>query len=491
MKKTIRIIGLYILALFLFNACQDDVSSNTRIDAQPTYTNVSLRDINADLDTYEDRVTEIRLLVFDSNTGAMVYNKKLVFPGSDFTQTSEAVKLVKGLHDFYFIANETMGGTDFVAALNNVDNVFKFKSDSRFWSLSFDPNFKPTETSGFVMSSRYTMVDVPDGYTQTNPWPFRNVNTGNVQLVRAFAKVEMTVKNTLNADNSIHLSNKRINSVQLIQIPVKYSVPPVSATYTSLFSQPTDLTSSPIIQNPSFDYTKEIVGKLIFYIPEFLRGATEPDAGNTSIVLEGLGFPKTTVPLDHANFADYNQGFMRDLNTADLSAKSIIRNTNYQVNVILNDDYLQLTMNVMPWDLAQSQIEYRPYTEMAYLPLWNPDPPVVKQPYDATAGAVYDVATFNFKLVHPIGGIWKATLTNGLEFAFEPGSPTTGTSGIDYQIKVVALKPPTTTTRTTEFYLMINGEEVDPDNYIDGGTLVEGPMGIGPGNRYVITQSPQ
>ena len=491
-KREYLLSVFFLIGISFFFSCENQLGF---IKVEPTtdtlsYVDISFRGVNEDMSTYEDRVTEIRLMAFDSNTGAAVYNAKLMFPNGDFNQLSNPVKLLPGTYDFYFIANETIGGIDFVNALNGVDNVFKFKTDIRFWNLNYNPDFKPTATSGFIMSARYKGIAIPGGYTATNPLHFLPNGTG-VQLVRAFAKVELIVRNALNEDNSVHLSNKRITSVQLINLPKKFSVPPIDVPYVTNFPNAEDLIDLTAVNPVTFDYNSEVVGTLVFYIPEFLRGKNESDSGNTSIVISGSGFPTVTIPLDHQNFSDYNQTELRDLNVESFSLKSILRNTDYRVNATLKEHYLELEIEALAWELEQSSIEFSSSMQMAYAPSWNPVPPVIKIPYTTHEGGIYDVATFTFKMSKPAGGMWKATLTNGLDFAFDPSSPTMGVAGVDYSIKIVALKSPASTTRSTEFYLMIDGKEVDPDIYSDGGQIIDGPIGVGKGNRYVIIQSAQ
>ena len=85
---------------------------------------------------------------------------------------------------------------------------------------------------------------------------------------------------------------------------------------------------------------------------------------------------------------------------------------------------------------------------------------------------------FVFTMSQPVGAVWKATLSNGLDFALDDHFALTGSSGMSYQVGIKALKPAGSTNRTTEFYLTIDGKEVDTNN--DGQT--------GRGHRYLITQ---
>lgn len=351
-KKYIFILWSCLFFLFLSASCvkEDALDNQKNIESIPTYFTTSLRNINEDTEYFEDHVTELRLLVFNSATGAMVFNDKLNFQNG-FDRTSEPVKLEKGEHDFYFIANESSGGADFINALKSVDNVFKFKNDPRFWNLTFDKNFKPSPNAGIVMSARYQKVDVPAGYTKTNPWPFKGAGF-KVQLIRSFAKVELIFTKTKEQDPD-NETQKRITFVQLVKIPKKFSVPPMDVRYSSLFSN--NLTQTAVI-NPgnSFDYTKDIVGTLIFYIPEFLREQTESGDGNTAIMVKGKGFSDKLVPIDHQYFNDYNQRGHRDLNISVLSKFCILRNTHYKLTFHLKKE-VEVFYKVRLWERIKTQ----------------------------------------------------------------------------------------------------------------------------------------
>lgn len=350
-RKNIFILWSCLSFLFFSASCaKEDASDNHNIEAIPTYFTTSLKSINEDTEYFEDRVTELRLLVFNSVTGAMVFNDKLNFRNG-FNRTSEPVKLEKGEHDFYFIANETSGGVDFIDALKSVDNVFKFKNDPRFWNLTFNRDFKPSQNAGIVMSARYQKVNVPAGYTKTNPWPFKGTGF-KVQLIRSFAKVELFFTKTKEQDPD-NETQKRITSVQLVKIPEKFSVPPMDVKYSSLFSN--NLTQTAVIDpSSSFDYTKDIVGTLIFYIPEFLREKTEANNGNTAIIVKGKGFSDKFVPIDHQYFNDYNQREHRDLNISVLSKFCILRNTHYKLTFHLKKE-VEVFYKVRLWERIKTQ----------------------------------------------------------------------------------------------------------------------------------------
>lgn len=91
-----------------------------------------------------------------------------------------------------------------------------------------------------------------------------------------------------------------------------------------------------------------------------------------------------------------------------------------------------------------------------------------------------------FRILQPVGVAWHATLTNGLDFAFKEGTPSGGiaSAGAENVITIVPRRPQGDTDRTTEVYLVLYNQEIDPDLMPDGN----GPLGIGKGNRLKVTQ---
>lgn len=436
----------------------------------------------------ESTVGTVRVLAFDNisgNIGAnILYVKPGVTPGANEKNYIFAdgtgqnifniqmdLQILTGYYEFILIANEeaswNLGSIDSRTAFTDATALKNYLNTI---ISATDLQNKVSANSGMPMiGSAFMNVPFVAGASETNPQIVPPV----IKLKRTLAKVEVNLTNQDAANGNVVFETANVYQIKSVTLRN------ANQTYNVLENDATSVTetSTPITQAVNHTTGTPFNGNIFTAYMAERKSATEANAVVADITVEKAGEDITySIPV-------YQTPAAKDY--------SIYRNTLYRLNCILVGQALKIALEVMPWELIQSQKEFRPYTEMDYLPSWNPNPPVVKRSYDATAGATYDVATFTFKLVHPIGGIWKATLTNGLEFAFEPGSPTTGTSGIDYQIKVVALKPPTTTTRTTEFYLMIEGQEVDPDNYIDGVTIVEGPKGIGTGNRYVITQSAQ
>lgn len=141
---------------------------------------------------------------------------------------------------------------------------------------------------------------------------------------------------------------------------------------------------------------------------------------------------------------------------------------------------MELTMEVLPWTVE----EYRKgfLSETSIQMVKSP----IAVPEDLTVTDRSTRAELTIDFLRPVGVEWRATLTNGLDFEFVPGTPQGGTTDPyrSVTISVRPRRPQGYIERRTEIYLTLYGREIDPDRTLEG----DGPMGIGKGRRYVIRQ---
>lgn len=290
------------------------------------------RSINEDTELWEDRVDELRMLVFDPDDGSVVLNQKLYFPDG-FDRQSRAVRMDPGTYDFYFIANETAAPASFVAALTDITNVSDFTTDSRFTAINYNTGFMPDGTTvegRFLMSAVYEGITVASGGTEANP-VLLPLPTATVELIRAYAKVEVVFRKNV---PGTEITNT-VTSVDLTNIAATFSVPPDDATYTgrTLLGSSADLAG--------FDYEQDSIGAVRFYIPEFLV----PAGGDTytQLVMNNNRFP---IESDMAlgGLAEHRR------TVTGLSANSVIRNYHYIINAYINaEGGVQIKVFVEPW----------------------------------------------------------------------------------------------------------------------------------------------
>lgn len=259
--------------------------------------------------------------------------KKIYFPDG-FNNPSRAVRLRAGIYNMYFIANETVYSGDFVEALLAIRNESEFTSDSRFTNLTYNPAFLPdgTTTAGrFVMSAVYTDVAVTGGGTETNPATLI-LPTGKVELVRALAKVEVIFRKKTPGST---VPENTVTSVLLENVASDLSIPPYDNYYEGA------TVSSPAASLTDFDYTRDSIGSVIFYIPEFLV----PPNGTNYTLLE---INNQTFPIQNDSVFE---GITSQRRTVPaLSTNSVIRNYHYIVNAYINaQGGVQIIAYVEPW----------------------------------------------------------------------------------------------------------------------------------------------
>ncbi len=328
---------LLYLTLFVILSCvQDDHRKNNGSDeAMISFSlNASGYSINEDDEFWEDRVDELRMLVFQSDDGEIVFNEQLYFPDG-FSQKSKAVALPLGTFNFYFIANKTVYPDDFTEALISISNESEFQTDTRFTTLDYNPDFLPDATSRegrFVMSAVYTDITVAEGGTETNP-ALLPVPNGRVELIRALAKVEVIFRKKVTGGE---VPDQSITSVLLEQVASRLSVPPLNAAYNGSVER------LPEGSLDGLDYSRDSIGAVIFYIPEFLV----PTGGTTYTLLE---INNQSYPIESDSEKSGLTLQRRDI--SNLSDYSVIRNYHYIINACLDSEGgLQIITNIQDWE---------------------------------------------------------------------------------------------------------------------------------------------
>lgn len=330
----------YLIALFfillIMNGCSDQESNGCTRDE---YAHIALSvrtsasSINDDKQFWEDRVDELRMIVFDTNGGSVVFNQKLYFPDG-FGAMSRPVTMYPGTYDFYFIANESVYSGDFVSALDNITNKSDFGKDIRFASMAYNPGFHPDGNNSegrFLMSAIYENIPVIKGGSERVPVTLP-LPTSKVELIRAMAKVEIIFRKKVSG--SI-LSDHAITSVQLKNVASNLSVPPYDNYYLG------DRSFSLEASLSKLDYQNDSVGTVIFYIPELLLPENSTDY--TELHINNKRFAMQSDPSKIGLVAQ-----RRTVPT--LSDNSVIRNYHYIINAYINvEGGIETQLEVEPW----------------------------------------------------------------------------------------------------------------------------------------------
>ena len=448
---------------------------------------IALGEINKDLVFFEDRGTEVRMLIFDENNGECLYNNKINFPGNDLEQGSSVIEWKPGTFDFLFITNESVGGATFVSELRGIENIVDLEKLA-FKTIEYDPDYMPTSASGFLMSAFYDGLVINSGTTNDNPQKLI------VELIRSMAKVEVIFRN---ADPAMP-TPKRLTEVYLENVPKYYTIPASPDMYTVTGTNMTTSKKYPGTNGSAIftegEYKKDTIGTLVFYVPEFLRTAASTETGATTLVIGATGITSSPlkVTIDHQNFND-DEGPRGAFNDTDYSRYSIVRGTHYQVTVNMHPTApIETTIKVLPWTLKTASVKYG---ELGFeISVYVDATDVTAQDFNQRQIRILpgETVRFVFNLKGPDNAVWRATLNNGREFEFTGNSITRDIAGGG--IKEFTVKPIangwTGSPIETEVYIVVflNGIEEVP---LIPGTDIQGELYTGPGNRYKIIQVEQ
>ena len=460
MKNSNSIIAL-CLALFSFFSCVGEESDKS-MPAEKVYLSTRVGTVNQDNVASEDYVSEVRVMAFQSD-GACVKNELLTFNGNNKPTAeqnkSDQIMLLSGTYDFLFIANESSTkNAEFKEALLNIRHIVQLE-DEVFTTLEYEPKRDSEQGEGILMSAFYPDVLLEEKGEN------ESVITKDVELLRAFAKIEIQFHNKVGEENF-----KKITKVTFHNVPKHYTVPAANQDYLSIYPDKFSSFEKDVKFNDE-EYKKETIGSVVFYVPEFLRYKDNKEEKYMDITIEGKGFLPHQIRLDHQRFDDYNQP--RTLSTDLLSTATVLRNTHYKVDVNLTASRdLESVLKVLPWQFLKSEISYTdPLWKLFKIEVGGEDVTAQKE-ISLKSG---EEAKVTFKLDEPSGAIWKASLTNGRFFEFL--GPTTGLAGQEYTFSIKASQNWSGSFNYTEFYLSVNGEELK---------LREESAGIG--KRYVFKQ---
>ncbi len=192
------ILSLSSCGWLIFDQYEDDPINNNNSDAASlVYLNIyrahqsGVESINDDGDDFEDRVHDLAMLVFDSNSGDLVssyFDENIPFTEKNTTFT---VRMVAGLRDFYFVANVPMAE---LKSITTSAGMELYMNSLR--NLNEDLYLQATEPKGFPMARVYKNQEIELGGSQFDPARFKPINDlsveeDKVKLIRTVAKLEV------------------------------------------------------------------------------------------------------------------------------------------------------------------------------------------------------------------------------------------------------------------------------------------------------------
>lgn len=250
---------------------------------------------------------------------------------------------------------------------------------------------------------------------------------GTIDLLRAFAKVEINLDETTSQQYTITSATLNKYNTQGYCLPAGYA----NASATSELEQESGsfhpyTTSS---QGTDLKFTlAENDTKAYVYIPEFDNSPSDEAVITLSLKAKDPNHQKDIVDA-HLKFTHYEGG----VSTGE--AQDIVRNHIYRYTVNVELGRIDVTYKVQPWELVESligdEISEDDYSLIAYdgskTNGTKGDPearfcilsrPPYKDESHNTLGTGTGGARFQFTLKEPKGAVWTAHLTNEEVFSF-------------------------------------------------------------------------
>ena len=384
-------IVIWIALLLGVTACNSDEPVSHSGNGEQSVFYINLKAANGGLaggslnTNAEDRVTEVRLLIFDSANGNVLYNTK--HPVADFIGgTNKAIAVTAGERDFFFVANETaVAGISDV--LNRVTHREQLYVEDALRKIPYNSAFAPDMTTSegrFLMTTEYRNKTIAQGGTETNPLPFNSGDpNGTVYLLRTLAKVEVTMKEAVvreagndrfvNFAAGFRVADMHLNAVtQYYTLFAQYKYytdfyPPVgtnvtsTANFWSLANNEIPYEASMGTNPRDFKYT--------LYVPEHLRSAANDDVSAlpavpgaaelqvaTATTSASPQIRNTRYAIDHGTFNRPGDAYwLPDAVKNKFSRYSVLRNTNYKLTASAQD-VIQVHFELAPWSLVKKYL---------------------------------------------------------------------------------------------------------------------------------------
>jgi len=486
--------------------------------------NASLREqgdypsIQSDPKDYEDYVGELAVLIY--KVEASDAQSKLV--KSHFTTEQSFLMELQpeegARYHFCFVANypeswrNTLQGlTSYADLKRTLQHLESFQSRDSGTPLYNGAVMNGTEKSLFPMARIYENQEIPTGGSVSTPKPFtpttnmskplepvsnwpdspeKGTKQQTVNLVRSSAKISLN----LTGDGV-----SKIKSIKICNVATQHS-----------FMENSESASVALTEKKPFNGSGSITGnsQSKIYIPERLLGEGSATLGWNSDSDTPIGTP-SYIQIEMVSGVVHKIPIITNQNTRNMTPGSeysyldvaygnvpsnhanysIVRNHHYQydLNVPADGKYLIINFKVMPWRLVESEMQFTQPEYTCTLKVVDATTNATKRTLDDISQEVFlspnEIVEVTFEITKPVGAIWSASITNGLNYLF-----TGDTYDQVVEPDIVGQIPPQTYTFQikprqeftsepyyTQFYITVDGKELnlDPhrakDSYMDGG----------------------
>lgn len=374
---------------------------------------VSIRGVAGTINTSadkEDRVKTVRVIICDSPTGAVLYNK--MHSVTDFTGQPEGqakiwsnpFKITEGQRDFFFIANEE--AWNLTVPLTAVNNRLQLFTDNALTHIPFPAGYRPTEEKPMLMTRAYRNVAIKavrnsKGTSQGDPQHFIADGDEQVELIRSLAKVKLTIESVVNVEEvggvpkATDIQFKRVvpfKGISLVNVPKYFSLfvnpyfdgvdYPANGQFSLDFYTAANLeetipfTKDQMLANSEAKYlslsqqpglpTKLYDYVTSYYVPEHLRRVNGADPATPGFVPGSSSFYITDgAGKDYYKFSIWQNSFTEGQqevapgvyyslpNAANYSKFSTVRNNVYDISAV---EGFQLVLNYKIEDWCTGRI---------------------------------------------------------------------------------------------------------------------------------------
>lgn len=434
MMKAMRYTVAILMLLTFFWGCQKDIPRMPKAELatlELSLPGVVLR--GEPHATPDALLNTIRVMVFDKQSGVLETQRYFTSGEQEF-QMPFSVEAHKGAKKIYVIANEPNSLTTSLSKVIFEDDLQKLYLPTI--EKSIEP---PLPMMGMVEST----LKKKDGK-----------QTVEVLLTRVVAQISLSVQQKIPEGDELILKEAQINHLP------KHSM---------LFSPDRD--RHQLGESWTYTITKDVVLRdattnqmgLIPYIPartlyvyENLGTKANHEHRQPQLKLTALYNGVQTTYEAYINEEDGNQLSVRE------AYYTIQRNHHYHVDATItkigDHTTLQLQTKVLPWDKEASEVDLF-VPELVSL---IPQPEGGKSVYTIQGEQALELKV---KIKSAQKGIWRASLTNTLDFAFKLSTGQSIVEGIangesEYTITITPVKPAGNQPRATDLVFTVDYEEV-------------------------------
>lgn len=442
--------------------------------------------VNEDI---ENRIKKLDILIFDTESGTRVLHEIA-------NQSKFKVRIQEGQYDIYFIGNYN---GSVLSSIRNRDAMNKFITEDLSYIYEEEQAFLPLSRvylkQNITGSKKEDEIFFNPSTDSTHPlspisdYGYEGENDNIVNLIRAVSKISIA----FNEDDINRIQNLRYINAQ--------------TRYTFGQKGKDQLNTNKEITTVDFRVSSTNRLNYVLYIPEKIFSEKEEKGWNRDKINgvdEAIGLVnyieiiydnqnKVKLPIIYSHPKLKELGYInaaRD-NQADYN---IIRNQHYNYMVKLptvGGNNMDIVFEVAPWYLVSSSLDFgaSQYKLNLYLNDIELRKTLENREIEIHTG---DKLRVEFQLAQPEGAIWKASLSNGLDFKFTPtpqeelkkgqigASMGVGHQETIHSFRIEPKKAFDGNPKYTELYIVVVGNEIQ--------LLENKDLKPAPGHRILIKQ---